>query len=63
MHCEVGACVVRRCAWQRGACVAKEVCGGGVCMARGHAWQGGVHAGEMATEAGGTYPTGMHSCS
>ena len=23
---------------------------------------GGLHAGETATEAGGTYPTGMHSC-
>ena len=43
-------------------------------MARGHAWQGGVHgrgdmhgrgawvAGEAATVAGGTHPTGMHSC-
>ena len=29
---------------------------------RGHSWQGGVHAGETATEAGGTHPTGMHSC-
>ena len=35
----------------------------------GHAWQwGGVclvegmHVGETATEAGGTHPTGMHSC-
>ena len=33
----------------------------------GHAWQGvcvvgGVHAGETATEAGGTHHTGMHSC-
>ena len=27
-----------------------------------HVWQGGMHAGEMATEAGGTHPTGMHSC-
>ena len=27
---------------------------GGVCM--------GGHAGETATEAGGTQPTGMHSC-
>ena len=30
--------------------------GGGVCMARG------VHAGEMAIEAGATHPTGIHSC-
>ena len=29
----------------------------------GHVWRGGgVHAGETATEAGGTHPTGMHSC-
>ena len=31
--------------------------GKGVC-----AWQGDMHVGEMATEAGGTHPTGMHSC-
>ena len=24
---------------------------------------GGMHAGEMATEASDTHPTGMHSCS
>ena len=35
---------------------------GGVWMAGGHV-AGGVHAGETASEAGGTYPTGMHSCS
>ena len=29
---------------------------------RGHAWQGGMHAGEMATEAGGTHPAGMPTC-
>ena len=40
----------------------------GTCIAGGHARQGacvvggGMHAGEMATEAGGTHPTGMHSC-
>ena len=28
----------------------------------GYAWQGRMHAEEMATEAGGTHPTGMHSC-
>ena len=34
----------------------------------GHAWQGGVRgkgtcvAGERATAADGTHPTGMHSC-
>ena len=55
--------------WQRGG-----MHGRGVCIARGHVWQGsmcggggmhgggeGVRAGEKATEAGGTYPTGMHS--
>ena len=26
------------------------------------AWQGDVRAGETATEAGGTHPTGMYSC-
>ena len=34
-------------------------------MAGGHTWQwvcvGGMRAGETATEAGGTHPTGMHS--
>ena len=43
----------------------------GACMTEGHAWQGGVYgkwgcawqeAGEMATAAEGTHPTGMHSC-
>ena len=24
--------------------------------------RGGLHAGEMTTEAGGTNPTGIHSC-
>ena len=55
--------------WQRGCtCMAKVgMCGmddkwwgmhdKGVCVARGC-----VYAGEMATEAGGTHPTGMHSC-
>ena len=44
--------------------------GGGMCVAVGmygkgmHGrgwWQGGMHAGEMATEAGSTHPTEMHS--
>ena len=59
-------------AWQ-GACMVGGMHGGG-CVAGGHAWQeacmtGGVCmtgegacvAGEMATAAGGTHPTGMHS--
>ena len=31
-------------------------------MAGGMRGRWGVHAGETATEAGGTHPTGMHSC-
>ena len=42
---------------RQGVCMA----GGGMC-GRGHAWQGGMHVGEMVTEAVGTHPTGMHSC-
>ena len=38
--------------WQ-GACMDWGMCGGG---------RGAVCAGEMATETGGTHPTGMHSC-
>ena len=40
----------------------------GACVAGGHAWQGCVRgqeacmAGETATAADGTPPTGMHSC-
>ena len=30
---------------------------GGACVA-----EGGLHAGEMATKAGGMHPTEMHSC-
>ena len=43
----------------RGAtCIAGGMRGGG-----GHAWQGGgVEAGKTASAAGGTHPTGMHSC-
>ena len=45
--------------WQ-GVCVAREVCMVGVCV-----WQGGwsCMAGEMATVADDTHPTGMYSCS
>ena len=28
----------------------------------GHAWQGACMAGETATAADGTHPTGIHSC-
>ena len=56
-------------AWQ-GACMVGGMCG------RGHVWQRGMHgrgmvwqgryaymAGETATSADGTHPTGMHSSS
>ena len=41
--------------------------GRGSVHSRGHVWQGctwggACVAGETATEAGGTHPTGMHSC-
>ena len=38
------------CAWQRAYMAGSMCVGGGGC------------AGEMATDAGGTHPTGMHSC-
>ena len=39
--------------------MAGGVCGGGGWV---HAWQGPCIAGQMATAADGTHPTGMHSC-
>ena len=46
-------------AWQRGgACMLQ----GGVCGEGAYMAGGGMRAGERATEAGGTHPTGMHSC-
>ena len=44
-------------------CVKNSVHQGG-CTWRGggHAWQGACMAGEMATAADSTHPTGMHSC-
>ena len=53
----------------RGACMAGAVHGRRHAWQRGHAWQGGMRgrgacvAGELATAAGGTHPSGMHSCS
>ena len=44
---------MKGCAWQ-GACMAK---GGGA-----HGKGGDMLVGETATEAGGTHPTGRHSC-
>ena len=49
-------------AWQ-GTCMAGVVGGGEGMHSRGHEWQGGACvAGETATAADGTHPTGMHSC-
>ena len=51
------------CAWQEGHAWQ------GACMAGGMRGRGGMHgrgtcvAGELATAAGGTHPSGMHSCS
>ena len=59
MHGRGGMCG-RGCAWwlgHVGACM-----GEGACMVGGACVAGGVHAGETATDAGGTHPTGMHSC-
>ena len=42
--------------------MAGDMHGRGSVHGRGGMHGGGVHAGEMATEAGGTHPTGMHSC-
>ena len=56
-HVWWGACMVKGMHGERGACMAREgMHGRGTCMV------GGMCAGEMATEAGGTHPTGMHSC-
>ena len=65
-----GACMAGECAW-RGSC------GRGACVAGGHVWQGGMcgrggirgRVGAYMADttrygqwAGGTHPTGMHSC-
>ena len=64
-----GACMARGHARQGGMCGKRGVHGRGyVCWrsmhSRGHVWWMGVAcvAGEMATAAVGTHPTGMHSC-
>ena len=44
------------CAWQ-GVCVT-----GGCAWKVGHGRQRGMHSGQTNTEAGGTHPSGMHSC-
>ena len=52
----VGGMCSREHAWQEVSMV-EDMCGGGGGGGRGH-----IHAGEMATEAGGTHPTGMPTC-
>ena len=55
---------------EKGACMVKGgMCGKGGMHSRACAWQGGGRfmvgacmAGETATAADGTHPTGMHSC-
>ena len=49
-------------AWQGWVCVAGGASMVGVCIMGGHAWQGACMARETTTVAGGTHPTGMHSC-
>ena len=56
-------CVARGHGWQ-GACMAEgEMHGRGACVCVCGGGGGVMRAGETATEAGGTHPTGMHSCS
>ena len=50
-----GACMTREGAYVAGGCVAGGVHGRGACV-------GAVHAGNTATEASGTHPTGTLSC-
>ena len=63
-----GACVAGGHAWQggvhgKGAWVVGGVRGKGGVHGRGDVWRGGACvAGEMATAADGSHPTGMHSC-
>ena len=60
MHSKGRACVAKgKRAWQRrGGCAWQE----GMHGRRDLHGNGDVCAGETATEAGGTHPTGMHSC-
>ena len=51
-----GVCVAGECAWWG------SVHGRGCAWLRRCAWQGECVAGETATAADGTHPTGMHSC-
>ena len=50
--------------WQRGVCMAKRAyVTGDVHGKDGMCGRGSIHAGETATEVGGTHPTGMYSYS
>ena len=51
------------CAWQGGGMYGggEHVWQGGI-YGRGHMWWGAYVAGKTAIAAGGTHPTGMHSC-
>ena len=53
-----GVCMAGGMHGRRGACVTE----GGVCVAGGMHGRVACVAGETATAAGGTHPTGMHSC-
>ena len=56
-----GACIEGGYAWW-GTCIAGDVHDGELCVWQGVCMAGGgVRAGETATEAGGTHPTGMYS--
>ena len=66
---EVGACSGGVCSRGGGVCCGGVCSGGdawsGGLLARGGAWSRGVPGGDppgTATAAGGTHPTGMHSC-
>ena len=71
-HAWQGVCVAGGHLWQGGCAWWGSMCGRGTCVAGGgHVWQGGMHgrghvwqgmAGETATTADGTHPTGMHYC-
>ena len=60
--CIVGASVAGGHAWKGGECVEVGMHGRGVCVAGRDAWKGACVAGQRATAADGTHPTGMDSC-
>ena len=58
-----GGCLAPGGAWFRGGLVLGDACSGGACC-RGVPGPGGAwwSPPRTATAAGGTHPTGMHSC-